>query len=159
MQGSCLGARVGHLHRVVARRFDQALRPLGLTLPQLEILTALTLHSEPVTPAIIAEKLAVERSTMSRNLALMEAGGLVVTTRTSAAGRSMAVTITSQGTEALVRAGDAWAEAQAAVADLLGAEAPAILDAWLDGRVTQGRPVQPVAGSRPDVRRTVPIRR
>jgi DNA-binding MarR family transcriptional regulator len=128
IRGRCLGTRVGHLHRVVARRFDRALRPVGLTLSQLEILTALVLFGEPVRPAAIAEALAIERSTMSRSLAIMEAGGLVVATRASAGGRSLAVTITPQGTRLLLRAEIAWTEAQAAATDLLGAEAPAIVE-------------------------------
>lgn len=138
MQDGCLGVRVGRLHRLVSRRFEQALRPLGLTLSQMEILAGLTLYGESVKPAVIAEELAVERSTMSRNLALMEAKGLIVTTETSAAGRSMAVGITTQGTETLVRAQAAWTEAQAAVLELLGAEAPRVLDAWLNDLSTLG---------------------
>jgi hypothetical protein len=43
MQANCLGVRVGRLHRIVARRFDQALRPLGLSLSQMEILSGLTI--------------------------------------------------------------------------------------------------------------------
>ena len=131
MHGACLGARVGRLHRLVARRFEQALRPLGLSLSQLEILTALTIFGGPVKPAYVAETLAVERSTMSRNLTLMEAKGLVRTSDRSAAGRSLTVTISDLGTETLARATAAWTESQTAVADLLGPEAPALLDGWL----------------------------
>lgn len=141
IQGSCLGARIDRLHRVVARRFDQALRPLGLSRSQLEILTGLTLLDGPVKPAVLAEALGVERSTMSRNLTLMEASGLVVTTQISATGRSLAVTITEQGTGTLVQAGTAWAQAQTAVAGLLGAEAPASLGTWIGALATISGPV------------------
>ena len=120
------------LHRIVARRFDQSLRPLGLTLPQLEALSALTLIGHPVRPGVLADYLAVERSTMSRNLAVLEERGWARTVEWSPTGRSMTFGITGPGTEVLSRAGDAWREAQAAVTALLGADAPGRLDTWLD---------------------------
>lgn len=129
---SCVGVRVGYLHRLVSRRFETALRPLGLTLVQMEILTGLTLIGEPVKPALIAEKLGVERSTMSRNLTLLESRGLVLTTNSSASDRSLAVAISTAGTRKLIDARAAWAEAQEAVISRAGADVPATLDGWID---------------------------
>jgi DNA-binding MarR family transcriptional regulator len=133
MQANCLGVRVGRLHRIVARRFDQALRPLGLSLSQMEILSGLTIMGRPARPAYIADKLGVERSTMSRNLALMEAKDLIATVETSPKGRSMTVTITDHGTSTLAHATAAWRAAQADLIDHLGPQAPSILDAWVAG--------------------------
>jgi DNA-binding MarR family transcriptional regulator len=99
----------------------------------MEILAVLTVIGGPVKPAFIAEELAVERSTMSRNLALMEQKGLVTTAETSATGRSLTMSITDHGTQTFVHARRAWTEAQTAVIDLLGAAAPPLLDSWLDG--------------------------
>jgi DNA-binding MarR family transcriptional regulator len=130
LQASCLGVRVARLHRLVGRRFDQALRPLGLSLSQMEILSGLTLIGGAVRPAYIADQLGVERSTMSRNLALMEARDLIANVETSPAGRSMTVTITEHGTATLADARAAWTSAQADLVDHLGADAPSILDAW-----------------------------
>lgn len=132
IRAGCVGMRVGRLHRIVARRFDQSLRPLGLTLPQLEALSALTLTGHPVRPGALADYLAVERLTMSRNLAVLEDRGWARTAGRSPTGRSMTFEITGPGTEILARAGAAWREAQAAVTALLGADAPARLDTWLD---------------------------
>ncbi len=97
----------------------------------MEILSALTIMERPVKPAYLAHKLSVERSTMSRNLSLMEAKGLVATTESSASGRSLAVAITQLGSKTLVRAGAAWAEAQGEVNARIGAEAAAVIDAWI----------------------------
>lgn len=130
MQNECLGVRAGRLHRLISRRFDQALRPVGVTLPQMEILSALTIMKDPVKPAYVADKLSVERSTMSRNLTLMEARGMITTTSRSASDRSLAVTLTPLGSETLVRAGAAWTEAQSDVSARLGEEAAEIMDAW-----------------------------
>jgi DNA-binding MarR family transcriptional regulator len=130
MRRECLGVRVGRLHRIVSRTFDQALRPVGLTLPQLEILTALTIFGAEVKPAVLADELVVERSTMSRNLALLKDRGLLRTI-TSPAGRTMAVAITPEGTALLAVARASWSEAQASLLDVLGTSAASTLDSWL----------------------------
>ncbi len=96
----------------------------------MEILSALTIMKDPVKPAYVADKLSVERSTMSRNLTLMEAKGMITTTSRSASDRSLAVTITPLGSETLVRAGAAWTDAQSDVSARLGKEAAEIIDAW-----------------------------
>ena len=131
MRAGCVGLRVDRLHRLVNRQFEQVLRPIGLSLPQLEILSALTLVGVAVKPAVLAYQLGAERSTMSRNLALMQQRGWVTTTQTSSSGRSMAVAITDEGTVTLARAHTAWAHAQTAVLALIGIDAPATLDSWL----------------------------
>lgn len=136
MQSECLGLRVARLHRLIRRRFDQELRPLGLSTSQLGVLSALTIHGGAVKPAQLAEWLATERSTVSRNLSLLEAKGLVVPAEVSASGRSMAVAITDRGSEALGGAENAWHRVQASLTDLLGDEAPEKLDTWLD-RLTE----------------------
>ena len=132
MRRACLGTRVGRLHRVVARRFDGALRPLGLTMPQAEILASLVLRGEPVRPSELAEVFLAERSTVSRNLAAMRDRGWVETAEVSPTGRSMAFAATPAGARVLASAQAAWSEAQASVAGSLGPGAPATIDAWLD---------------------------
>lgn len=129
MREGCLGVRISRLHRLVARRYDQALRPLGLTLPQLEVLAVLTLLG-PLKPAAVADALGVERSTISRNLAAMQARGWV-SLDASPAGRTVSVTLTEEGARTLGSARAAWTEAQTALVDVLGAPSAATLDSWL----------------------------
>jgi DNA-binding MarR family transcriptional regulator len=131
MQRECLGLRAGRLHRLVVRRFEQALRPIGLTLSQMQILSALTIVEDPVKPAFVADMLSVERSTMSRNLSLLETKGLVTVTERSASGRSLAVTITDDGLRTLAATRAAWEQAQEALIADLGADVPDTLDSWL----------------------------
>lgn len=138
MQQQCLGMRVAYLHRLVSRRFDQALRPLGLSVPQLEILSMLILGEQPLRPSDVAERLGMERSTVSRTLALMTRNGLVETTETSPTGRSLWVTVTRDGRAALARAESAWRSAQDDVHDALGAEAAGTMDDWLAGLSGRG---------------------
>jgi DNA-binding MarR family transcriptional regulator len=132
MQSGCLGMRVGRLQRLVARRFDQALRPLGVSLPQLEVLSTLVTAAAPVKPSDLAAWLFVERSTMSRNLALLEQRGLVKTSEVSPTGRMLRVGITAAGIDALAEARGAWGAAQGALRDVVGDDAASILDAWLE---------------------------
>ena len=136
MVAGCVAVRVGRLQRLVAREFERRLRPRGLSLPQLEILAALTTWHEPVRPTVVADLLGVERSTMSRNLAGLQERGWVRSTDRSASGRSRAVTITEAGTTALARADEAWTECQASVVDRLGPEAAVTLDRWLTSLTT-----------------------
>jgi DNA-binding MarR family transcriptional regulator len=104
MGEQCVAVRIGRLHRLVARRFEQGLAPLDLTLPRLELLAWLTLAGGPVRPATLADRLAVERSTMSRNLARLEKRSWVQIAERSPMGRSMTVVITDAGREMLIRA-------------------------------------------------------
>lgn len=135
MRDGCLGVRVSRLHRLVARRFDQALRPLGLTLPQLEVLAVLMVRGS-LKPGAVAEALAVERSTISRNLSVMEQAGWVALDN-SPSGRTVSVTITQDGIAALARAKAAWAEAQTYVAERVGAETPGTIDSWIAALAAQ----------------------
>jgi DNA-binding MarR family transcriptional regulator len=130
MREGCLGVRIGRLHRVVARRFDQALRPLGLSLPQLEVLGVLMLRG-PLKPSAVAEALGVERSTISRNLSLMAQRGWVEL-EFLPSGRSTSATLTHQGIETLAQARTAWAAAQSDVLSLVGAGSAATIDNWLE---------------------------
>lgn len=129
MSEQCLGNRIGRLHRIISRRFDQKMRPVGLSLPQLEVLAVLMMRRS-VTPSTIAEALAIERSTVSRNVALMRSNGWIETDSTPT-GRTKTVSITTSGTEMFASANDAWGEAQSEVMNLLGPGAIDTLDTWL----------------------------
>jgi DNA-binding MarR family transcriptional regulator len=79
-----------------------------LSIAQIEVHSALVLNDSSLIPADLAQWLAVERSTMSHNLPLMEKRGYIRTTETSPAGLSQRVTITCEGEAALGQAGQAW---------------------------------------------------
>jgi DNA-binding MarR family transcriptional regulator len=129
---ACLGMRITRLHRVVARVYEQELQTAGLSLPQMEILTVLITAAGPVRQAALAAKLMAERSTVSRNLALMQKRGWVTVAEISPTGRAMSVTITDTGVTAFTRASTAWRSAQTTAARILGPDATSVLDQWLD---------------------------
>ena len=134
VRSACLGMRVTRLHRVVARVYEQELQTAGLSLPQMEILTVLITAASPVRQAVLAAKLMAERSTVSRNLALMQKKGWVTVAEISPTGRAMSVAITGTGVAAFTRASTAWRSAQATAVGILGADAISVLDQWLDLR-------------------------
>src|SRR3954467_9340871 len=72
----CLAARVRLLNRVISRVYDRALRPYDVTIAQLNLLSAVAL-SQPVPAGKLADVLALQISTLSRNMHLMEDSGLI----------------------------------------------------------------------------------
>ena len=130
MNDECLGMRVNRLQRLVARHYTEALRPLELTTAQLEILSVLAVVGAPIKPTALAAEMCVEKSTLSRNLALMTEHGWLAATP-SPTGRAMAVELTAEGTALLASARAAWTKAQSSLVATLGAGAIATLDGWL----------------------------
>ncbi len=97
----------------------------------MEVLSALTLTGRSLRPSDLANALNIERSTMSRNLSLMEKRGLIEATATSPTGRSTRFGITKHGREALAGATRAWRQTQNALTSKLGDGVATTLDTWI----------------------------
>jgi DNA-binding MarR family transcriptional regulator len=106
----CLGVR--RAARLVARRYDEALRPLGLTSGQFSILAAL-LRDRPAPLGALADVLGLERTTLNRNLKPLEAVGLIMTMPDGADARVRRLSLTPAGRAMLDRAIPLWQGAQA----------------------------------------------
>src|SRR5215210_1760821 len=76
VRDTCLCLHAQRAARALARRFDEALRPTGLTSGQFSLLNAL---NRPEPPAIgpVARFLAMDRTTLTAALKPLERGGLV----------------------------------------------------------------------------------
>ena len=109
--GECLAARVRMLNRTITTIYDDALRPLGLTTGQLNILVVVTKRG-PLSPGEAARGLNMEKSTVSRNVERMRANGWL-TVSSSESGRKQQLTLTRQGKRLLEESFAAWGEAQA----------------------------------------------
>ncbi len=72
----CLCLHVQRAARALARRFDDALRPLGLTQGQFSLLMSLN-RPEPPRIGDVAALLAMDRTTLTANLKPLERRGLV----------------------------------------------------------------------------------
>src|SRR5947209_799278 len=76
MRDTCLCLHLQRAARAVARRFDEALRPLGLTNGQFSLLMSLN-RPEPPTIGSVAALLAMDRTTLTANLKPLTRRGLV----------------------------------------------------------------------------------
>ncbi len=61
----CLAVRLRLLNRVITSVYDEALRPLGIRVSQMNILIAVAAFG-PVMPKDVCKVLKIEASTMSR---------------------------------------------------------------------------------------------
>ena len=120
----CVGARIRMLNRAISRIYDEEVRSHGIRFSQMNILTVVTLHG-PIRPVDVGRLLSLEKSTLSRNVGLMEAKGWLASR--SGEGNSRLLEVTARGRRLLKGAEPAWRAAQARVTALLGEAASAEL--------------------------------
>ncbi|HXW06157.1 MAG TPA: MarR family winged helix-turn-helix transcriptional regulator [Vicinamibacterales bacterium] len=116
--GQCLALRARRLQRTVTRAYDAALRPHGLTVAQLGLLSALALAPD-AQPKTLCTMLDLEKSTLSRNVRLLAAQGWIDASRT---GRTQRLRLTPLGGRTLGAALPAWQRAQQRMLRLLPAD-------------------------------------
>ncbi len=114
----CIAVRVRLLTRAVTKIYNQALRPHGLTVSQMNILVAASYLGQ-VKQGDICRALHLEKSTLSRDLARMRERGWV-TEAPGDDGRSSLLRVTAQGGKLLQKAMPAWQQAQQEATALLG---------------------------------------
>lgn len=96
----------------MARRYDDAFRPLGITSGQFSILAAL-LRDEVAPLGAVAEVLGMDRTTLNRNLKPLEQEKLIATAATTEDRRVRGLVLTTKGRALLDRAIPIWRTAQA----------------------------------------------
>ena len=123
---SCIAVRLRLLNRVVTNFYDDALRPLGLKVSQLNILIV-TAKVGLARPAEVCDFLQLDTSTLSRNVERMRAHGWLEIVPDEDA-RTQPFRLTAQGKRLIEKAVPAWEEAQRQAKELLGDEGVALLD-------------------------------
>ncbi|MBD3845190.1 winged helix-turn-helix transcriptional regulator [Bosea sp. SSUT16] len=103
----CLCLHVQRAARALARRFDEALRPLGLTNGQFSLLMSLN-RPEPPSLKPVAELLAMDRTTLTAALKPLERRGLVSIAADPRDRRSRRLSLTPAGLELLAAAVPIW---------------------------------------------------
>lgn len=105
----CLCLHVQRAARALARRFDEALRPVGLTNGQFSLMMSL---NRPEAPAItsVAALLAMDRTTLTAALKPLERRDLVKVAPDRADRRSRRLSLTAQGKALLASALPVWEE-------------------------------------------------
>src|SRR4029077_15542203 len=123
---TCIAVRLRRLNRVVTNFYDDALRPLGLKVSQLNILIVTARLGLP-RPAPVCEILQLDTSTLSRNVKPLQAHGWLEVVPDEDA-RTQPFRLTPQGRRLIEKAVPAWEEAQRRATELLGDEGTALLD-------------------------------
>jgi DNA-binding MarR family transcriptional regulator len=123
---SCIAVRLRLLNRVVTNLYDEALRPIGLKVSQLNVLVVAA-KLGVARPARVSDLLHLDLSTLSRNVDRMMAKGWLEAVPEEDA-RTQPFRLTEQGRRLLERAVPAWEKAQKRAAELLGEPGVALLD-------------------------------
>lgn len=114
----CIAVRLRMLNRAVTNLYDDALRPLGLKVSQMNILVA-TGKLGTARPADVCGHLHLDVSTLSRNVERMKARGWLEVVPDED-GRAQPFRLTSQGRRLLEKAAPAWKIAQQQAKEILG---------------------------------------
>jgi DNA-binding MarR family transcriptional regulator len=123
---TCIAVRLRLLNRVVTNLYDDALRPLGLKVSQLNILTV-TAQLGLARPAQVCDILQLNASTLSRNVKPLQAHGWLEVVPDEDA-RAQPFRLTPQGKRLIEKAIPAWEAAQRQATELLGDEGSGLLD-------------------------------
>ncbi len=112
VRDTCLCLHVQRAARALARRFDEALRPLDLTQGQFSLLTSLN-RPEPPSIGSVAALLAMDRTTLTANLKPLERRGLVKIAVDKEDKRGRRLIITGAGRALLRKAFPIWQKTHA----------------------------------------------
>jgi DNA-binding MarR family transcriptional regulator len=117
---ACACANLRRAARAVTQVFDEALGPSGLRATQFTLLVTSRLMGES-TINELAERMAMDRTTLSRNLKPLVRSGLLEV-RPGEDGRTRLVRLTPAGEHALEEAYPLWQQAQQETVGILGEE-------------------------------------
>lgn len=121
MAAECLCFRARRTARAITRLYDAALRPTGLQATQVTLMNAIALGPDGAQPmGRLAEILALEISTLTRNLRPLQSAGLIEIGRSDTDRRVRVVRLTEAGEARLVAALPHWRRAHAQIVATLG---------------------------------------
>jgi DNA-binding MarR family transcriptional regulator len=119
----CLCLHVQRAARRVARQFDEALRPLGLTNGQFSLLTSLN-RPQPARLGAVAALLAMDRTTLTAALKPLQRRGLIDVSIDQEDRRSRCLKLTRQGRAVLAAAIPIWTRTHARIESQLAGLEP-----------------------------------
>ncbi|CAH0356651.1 MarR family winged helix-turn-helix transcriptional regulator [Sphingobium sp. CECT 9361] len=114
VRDTCLCLHAQRAARALARRFDTALKPAGLTNGQFSLLMSLN-RPAPPPMAPVAQLLAMDRTTLTAAMKPLERRGLVEVHVDQADRRSRLLVLTDAGRDALACALPIWRATHQAV--------------------------------------------
>lgn len=130
VRDACLCLHAQRAARALARRFDEVLKPVGLTNQQFSLLMAL---NRPAPPPMgpVADFLAMDRTTLTAALKPLERRGLVRMEPAANDRRARLLILTEEGKRSLATAVPVWRETHAAIEQQLESFDPNALRAAL----------------------------
>lgn len=126
----CLCTKLRRATRNVTRLYDDALVDVGLNVAQYSLLKHLARLDQPSITSL-AEAMGLDRSTLGRNLKVLE-GKKLVQLEGGEDQRNRLVVLTPMGHACLEQALQAWEQVQTQMVQRMGAEKRAALMALLD---------------------------
>jgi DNA-binding MarR family transcriptional regulator len=123
VRDTCLCLHLQRAARALARRFDEALRPLGLTSGQYSLMMSLN-RPEPPTIGSVASLLAMDRTTLTAALKPLHRRRLVTVMVDANDRRSRRLKLTPAGRALLARAFPVWRRTHAEIDRLLPGTGP-----------------------------------
>jgi len=127
MTAECLCFRARRVSRALTRMYDEALRPLGIQATQLTLLNAIAMTGDAGTMGRLSGILAMDQTTLSRNLRPLEKAGWARIERLPADRRVRVARLTPEGERMIADALPLWTQAHARVVATLGTDAAADL--------------------------------
>jgi DNA-binding MarR family transcriptional regulator len=118
VRDTCLCLHVQRAARALARLFDDALRPLGLTNGQFSLMMSLN-RPEPPPMGPVAALLAMDQTTLTAALKPLQRRGWVVVTQNPKDRRGKLLSLTPEGKAVLAKALPIWESTHAALEDRL----------------------------------------
>jgi DNA-binding MarR family transcriptional regulator len=128
--GECLAVRVRTLNRAVTALYDEALRPHGLRVGQLNLLVAIA-RLGTARPGDLCRLLRMDKSTLSRDVEVLRRNGWLEVDD-SGGGRARPLRLTAAGGALLEDVMPAWRQAQQQAEALIGGEASVVLGRVVD---------------------------
>ena len=123
VRDNCLCLHVQRAARALARRFDEALRPFGVTNGQFSLMMSLNRPSPPSIGAV-ASLLAMDRTTLTAALKPLERRGLVQVMIDPKDRRSRLLALTPAGQDLLASVVPTWEHTHTLVEGFLDAGEP-----------------------------------
>ena len=118
VRDTCLCLHTQRAARALARHFDEALRPLGLTNGQFSILMSLNRPRFP-TMGAVASLLAMDRTTLTAAVKPLERRGLIKVVADPKDKRSRLLSLTAEGMRILSSAVPVWEQTHRAIEELV----------------------------------------
>ncbi|WP_028747121.1 MarR family transcriptional regulator [Rhizobium mesoamericanum] len=119
---SCFGLNIQRAARVVARKFDDAFKPLGVNHWQFSLLMTLQVP-DGMSVGELARSLVVDRTTITANVKPLERASLLTVRVDDEDARAKRIELTEKGRELLKRAFPIWQKVNAEVQNIVGATA------------------------------------